>query len=163
MDFGRNIFHFIQQRNKFNTRELISKIIEKWILPFTHRVRSISKARYVVFTYSRRGTKWAFAIICRPGKFFLEANCSQIQSLRLGFDWGLLPKNKNFNFPGLQMPTVPLRCFQFTVIWKHIFIWTTKLWNVRTFFDLNASSKALSFYSVEFSYKDSNEAPSKIF
>ena len=36
---------------------------------FTQNVRSISKARLeTVFTYSRYGTKWAFAIICRPGK-----------------------------------------------------------------------------------------------
>ena len=35
----------------------------------THLLKSISKARFeTVFTYSRLGTKWAFDLICRPGK-----------------------------------------------------------------------------------------------
>ena len=71
----------------------------KRFLPASYRVRSTSKAQLeVVSTYFRRGTKWAFAIICRPGKLIFLFIGSKLQS---DSEWGLLPKNKNF--PGLQM------------------------------------------------------------
>ena len=118
------------------------------------RCPSISKGRSrSIYCLLGGGTKWVFTIMCRPRKLNFLSFGSKPQSWN-DFDWGLLSKNENLNFPGLQMiananrhlEMVLILCAVRTVRKKinnfakvSYFLWTKRIkyklfvyWSVRT-------------------------------